>query len=257
MVNYLSIIMGLLLALAPLAVLYRFVPLQLKTLAVALLRMAAQLITVAVLTWILWHYDIVWATLLFVVLMTTVATFMLLRRVRLKTELLLLPVWASMLITTAVVGSFVLFAVLRPDHPLSARWVLPTAAVLLAHLLATGGESLQTYFEALRSDNLTYYERLGNGASRLQALTPYIGRALESLVRPAAANISVIALLSLPVLLSGLLMGGIQPVEAVFIYAVFVAASITASMLFLLITIWIADRRAFDRHGQLLDLFRK
>lgn len=255
-ITYLSIVMGLLLALAPLGVLYRFVPLQLKTLAVALLRMLLQLGVVAVLMWLLWRYDIIWLSLLLVLLMATVATFMLLRRVKLKSEVLLLPVWAAMLITTIGVGGFVLFGILRPQSVLSIRWILPIAAVLLAHQLATGVVSLQTYFETLRNDSLTYYERIGNGASRLNALAPYIGRALESLVRPAAANLVVIGLLSLPVLLAGLMMGGLQPVDAVFIYAVLVVASIAASMVFLLLAVWLADRRAFDRRGQLLDLQR-
>lgn len=251
---YLSIILGLILALVPLGVLYRFVPTQLKTLAVAMLRMVLQMGAVAALTWLLWRYDNVWLTLLLVLLMATVATFMLLRRIKLKTELLLLPVWVSMLVTTCLVGGFVLFGVLRPQHALTARWILPIAAVLLAHLTATGVVSLQTYFETLRTDSLTYYERIGNGASRLHALTPYIGRSIESLVHPAAANLTVMGLLALPMLLAGLLLGGLQPVMAVLVFAVLAVACIAASMLFLLLTVWQADRRVFDRRGQLLTL---
>ena len=58
----------------------------------------------------------------------------------------------------------------------------------------------------------------------------------------------------MPMLLSGLLLGGFKPVEAVFVFVVLVFASITASVLSLILTLVVADRRAFTAEGRLGDV---
>ena len=108
----------------------------------------------------------------------------------------------------------------------------------MAHVLMTNIHAVRTYFDSLRQDSQPYYTLLGNGASRLKALTPYFTRALKSMTVPAMASLSAMGLFVLPMLLSGLLMGGMPPVTAVAVFILLIIASITASVLSLALTIW-------------------
>ena len=55
--------------------------------------------------------------------------------------------------------------------------------------------------------------------------------------------------------LSGLLLGGMDPVTAVCMFVVVVIAGLTVSMLSVVLILLLADRKAFNRQGQLGDIF--
>jgi ABC-type iron transport system FetAB permease component len=55
----------------------------------------------------------------------------------------------------------------------------------------------------------------------------------------------------LPMLLSGLLLGGLEPVVAVAVFVLLMLGCMAASMLTLVMTLWLADGRAFNKQGRL------
>ena len=189
-IPFLKIVAALLLLVVPGYLLLRFDMQLLQRLAKTIVRMAVQMAVVAGVLWALWRFDSPWLCLLWIVVMSVVVAWMLLRRARLP-QTLLLPVVGGLLAGVLTVGSYVLLVVLRPEHALSARWMIPVAAVLLAHMLATNVRGVSAYFESLRSDSASYYTQLGNGKSRLTALTPYVRQALRSMVEPAARGFAV------------------------------------------------------------------
>ena len=204
---------------------------------------------------LLYRFDSFWLSLLWLLLLVVAAAFMLVSRARLRSRVLFFPACAGMFCSVLAVSAYVILAVFRPETPLSVRWWVPVTGALMAHVLTTNIHAVRTYFDCLRQDSQAYYTLLGNGAPRRQALAPYIARALKSLTVPAAASLSAMGLFVLPMLLSGLLLGGLKPVEAVFVFVVLVFASLLASVASLFLTIWIADRRAFTHEGRLADIF--
>lgn len=253
-ISYLSLLWGLLLLAVPGYLLARFdMPLMQRTVK-PVMRMMAQMAVVGAVTWLLWRLDNPWLSLLWIVAMALVAAWLLVKRARLQQKTLLLPVWAGIVAGVAVVEAVVLLT-LRGVHPLSARWMIPIGAVLMSHVLTTNLRGVSAYFEALRTDDLSYYTQLGNGASRLVALTPYVRQALRSMTEPTLTSLSTMGLFAMPMLLSGLLLGGLSPVEAVVLFVVLLVASIAASSLALVVTLWVADRQAFNKRGELKNVF--
>ena len=213
-------------------------------------RMVAQVAAVGALTWALWKVPSPWLCLLWLLAVTMVATWVLLSRSRLSMHRLFLPTWIAMTVAVAVSGVLALLA-LGVDHLLAPRWVVTTGAVLTAHVLTTNIRGLSTYFETLRTDSTSYYAQLGNGTSRPVALTPYVRQALRSMMEPTVAAMAVTGLPVLPMLLSGLLMGGLSPLVATVLFLVLMMAGLTASVGALLLTVWLADKSVFDKRGAL------
>ena len=213
-------------------------------------RMVAQVAAVGALTWALWKVPSPWLCLLWLLAVTMVATWVLLSRSRLSVQRLFLPTWIAMTVAVAVSGVLALLA-MGVDHLLAPRWVVTTGAVLTAHVLTTNIRGLSTYFETLRTDSTSYYAQLGNGASRPVALTPYVRQALRSMMEPTVAAMAVTGLPVLPMLLSGLLMGGLSPLVATVLFLVLMMAGLTASVGALLLTVWLADKSVFDKRGAL------
>ena len=71
------------------------------------------------------------------------------------------------------------------------------------------------------------------------------------MLMPAVGNFSIMGLFVMPMLLSGLLIGGMKPVEAVLAFVAMMIAAVAASVLSLLATLWLADRKSFNRQGRL------
>ena len=249
-ISILSIVLALLLLALPAYLLARLDMSLLQRWAKATGRMMLQMAVAGTLLWLLWRADRLWASLLWVVATTVVAAWLLVKRARLQQKQLFVPVCAGLLTGVLVTGGYLLL-VLRLEQPLTARWIIPIGGVLLAHVLTTNTRAVSAYFEALRKDTLNYYTQLGNGASRLVALAPYVRQALRSMLEPTAASMAVMGLFALPMLLAGLLMGGMTPVQATLLFVLLVVASIAASTLALVVTLWVADKRVFDKRGEL------
>ena len=251
--SYLNLLLGLLLLLVPGYLVYAYDRQLLTKAAVAVVRMAVQMAAVGGCLWLLYRYDSVWLNLAWLAVLVVAAAFMLVSRSRMPSRVLMLPACAAMFVSVLAVTAFLLYCVLRPAAPMSARWFVPVSGVLMAHVLTTAIHGVRTYFDCLRQDSQPYYTLLGNGATRLQALAPYVTRALRSLMVPAVGNLSLMGLFVMPMLLSGLLMGGLPPVEAVVAFVALMLAAVTASVLSLVLTLWLSDRRAFNRQGRLIE----
>ena len=249
-ISILSIVLALLLLALPAYLLARLDMSLLQRWTKATGRMMLQMAVAGTLLWLLWRADRLWASLLWVVATTVAAAWLLVKRARLQQKQLFVPVCAGLLTGVLVTGGYLLL-VLRLEQPLTARWIIPIGGVLLAHVLTTNTRAVSAYFEALRKDTLNYYTQLGNGASRLVALAPYVRQALRSMLEPTAASMAVMGLFALPMLLAGLLMGGMTPVQATLLFVLLVVASIAASTLALVVTLWVADKRVFDKRGEL------
>ena len=236
--SYLNLLLGLLLLVIPGYLLYTYDRLTLPKAALAVVRMMVQLSVMGGLLWLLYRFNSVWLNLLWLLLLVVAAAFLMVSRTQIRSRILFLPACISMFVSVLAVSAYILFVVLRPESPMSAQWFVPVTGVLMAHVLMTNIHAVRTYFDSLQQDSQPYYTLLGNGASRLKALTPYFTRALKSMTVPALASLSAMGLFVLPMLLSGLLMGGMPPVTAVAVFILLIIASITASVLSLALTIW-------------------
>jgi putative ABC transport system permease protein len=232
-----------------------------RRLAVGVLRMVAQVGVLSALFVLLWHYDSVWLNLLWLLLLTAMASWVLVRRTGLAPKVMLLPVGGGMLVAVLPVTLLVLWIVTplmlsqagAEVGLLNARWFIPVSGVLLAQVLVSGIRGLNDYFHQLHTNNLPYYQRIGSGGSRIEALRPYVVHALAAMADSAASQLSVVALFAVPMLLSGMLLGGLKPIVAGVAFVVLAVAGVIASAVFLVVAVWLADRRIFDRRGELKD----
>lgn len=249
--SYLNLVLGLLLLAIPGYLLYTYDRLTLPKAALSVMRMMVQLTAMGGCLWLLYRFDSVWFNLLWLLVLVVAAAFLLVSRSRLRSSVLFLPVSVSMFVSVLAVSAYILFVVLRPESPMSARWFIPVTGVLMAHMLTTNIHAVRTYFDSLRQDSQPYYTLLGNGASRPAALAPYVTKALKSQTEPAMKSLSAMGLFVLPMLLSGLLLGGLEPVVAVAVFVLLMLGCMAASMLTLVMTLWLADGRAFNKQGRL------
>ena len=247
----LHIFLGLLLLLIPAGALYLFDRSLLRTLGIAVVRMVAQLLVLCLIVWALVKFDNIWLSLLWLVLLAVVSGVLALRRIKLPIARFLLPVSAGLLVSALLVGAYLLWACLPAENGFGARWFVPVMALLVGQTLTTIIRGLSTYQSALKADEQQYEFLRGNGQSHFNALKPFLRRSLLAVISPTIANLSVLCLTSMPLLLCGIFLGGMTPINAFVLMLHMTVGCVATSVLALAITVWLSDRLLFDKFGKL------
>lgn len=251
MTMILHIVLGLLLLIIPAGVLYLFDRSLLRTLSVAVCRMAVQLLVLCLIVWALVKYDHIWLSQLWLVILAVVSGVLALRRMKLPLAKYLLPVCAGLLVSTLLVGAYLLLACLPAENSFGARWFVPVMALLMGQNMTTLIRGLSTYQSALKADEQQYEFLRGNGTDHLHAVMPFVRRALQQVFAPTAANLSVMGFYAMPLLLCGIFIAGVAPINAFVVTLQLIFGCLASSVIALDVTLWLADRQLFDKYGKL------
>ena len=244
-------ILGLLLLLIPAGALYLLERKMLRTFFMSVARMGIQLLVLCLIVWTLYKVDSPWLLIVWMVAIAFGSGWLVLKRCRLSSLRLLPAVSAGLLVSVAFVALWLLALVL-PVRVSDPHWFVPVTALLMGHATAMTIRGLSTYLSALKADEQQYEFLRGNGATHFKALRPFLCRALAAVVSPSVANLRVLALTSMPLLLVGLLMGGLSPINAFVVMLLMAVACVSVSILALAIIIFLSDRILFDQYGKLM-----
>lgn len=231
-------ILALLLLILPLGALYLLDRPSMKPFATALTKGFIQLLIFSLIVWAVYKVDNIWLSIGWLLVMAVWAGFLAITKCKLTILQYLIPVSTGLFGGTLLVGLWLLVAVLPIDH-ISARWFLPVMAVLLGHSASMLVRGINNFVTMLQRNRGQYDFLLGNGASQWQALMPFIRTSLLAILSPTIANLSALALVSLPLLFCGMLLGGFAPINAFAMMLYAVLGCIASSVLALGITLLI------------------
>lgn len=248
----LHMVLALLLLAIPAGALYVFDRSLLGTLALAVGRMVVQLLVLCLIVWALVKFDNIWLSLLWLVLLAVVSGLLALRRMKLPIGKFLLPVSAGLFVSAAFVGTYLLWVCLPAENGFGARWFVPVMALLVGQNMTTLIRGLSTYHSALKADEQQYEFLRGNGTDHLHAVLPFVRRALQQVFAPTAANLSVMGFYAMPLLLCGIFIAGVAPINAFGVTLQLISGCLGSSVIALAVTLWLADRQLFDKYGKLL-----
>lgn len=238
-------LLGLLLLVIPAGLLYLLERPMLKTFGIAIARMIVQLAVLCLVVWALIRVDSPWLLLVWLVAIAAYSGWLVLKRCKQNVRKLILPVSAGLLIGVSIV-SFWLLGLVFPVRVFDAHWFVPVTALLMGHATAMMIRGLSNYLSALKADEQQYEFLRGNGLAHFKALQPFLRRSLLAVISPTMANLSVLGLTSMPLLLVGIFLGGISPLHAFILMLGMVAGCVSASVLSLAVTLFLADKSLSD-----------
>lgn len=256
-ISFVNLALGFLLMLIPLAVFHYYRTGLVNDTLIATFRMTLQLFLVGIYLEYLFLWNNGWINGLWMVLMVVVAAFTNLGRSKLKIRYFLIPVGLAMLIALVVVDAWFLGLVIRLDYVFESQYFIPITGMLLGNCMKTNVIALNSYFKGLRKDEMIYRYYLANGATRKEALAPYIRHALQESFNPNIAMMAVMGLIALPGTMTGQILGGSSPAVAIKYQIMLMITVFVSSMITVILTIWFSDRFAFESDDRLkLEIFR-
>jgi putative ABC transport system permease protein len=244
-----SLISCFLLLAVPLLISYRM-KLQITEKTVnSVTRMTVQLILVGVFLTFVFDLNSGILNLAWLLGMVMVASYTTIRDVELKIEKLFLPVVFSFAAANLSVLLYFNEFVLDLENLIEARYLIPIGGMILGNSLRGGVVGIGEFYTDIRRNENRYLYNLSLGASRYEALMPYIRKCLRSALRPTLSNIATVGVVFLPGMMTGQILGGASPLLAIkyqisIMIAIYV--STTMSTTFSILT---AIQTTFDELG--------
>ncbi len=187
-----------------------------RQLAIATVRMVIQLVLVGyVLTFLFAVVSPLWTALAALVMVLFAS-----REIVARQKRRLPGIWsyglgaACTMLAAGTVTMFALLTQLRPDPWYHPRYALPLLGMILGNTMTGISLGLDVLTNSLVRDRAAVEARLALGATRYQALLPVIRDALRSGFTPIMNSMAAIGLVSLPGMMTGQILAGVEPVDA-------------------------------------------
>jgi putative ABC transport system permease protein len=120
-----------------------------------------------------------------------------------------------MLLAATVVTVFALTTQVRPEPWYHPRYALPLLGMILGNTMTGISLGMHTLTTGLVRERAAVEARLTLGATRQEALLPVTRAALRSALMPIVNGMTAAGVVSLPGMMTGQILAGAAPVEAV------------------------------------------
>jgi len=120
-----------------------------------------------------------------------------------------------MMMSSVLVTVFALMTALRPNPWYDPRYAIPLLGMVLGNCMTGVGLGLNTLTTSLFNRRGSVEAQLVLGATRQVAAAPVMREALRSALMPMINSMSVTGVVSLPGMMTGQILGGVPPAEAV------------------------------------------
>lgn len=235
-ITIVRMLIGILLLMIPALILFRLDRRFLRQSASVLGRLTVTLLVLAGCLYYIFQWDMAWVNILWVLLSSGVATAVYCRK-RWQS----VPIYISMTVVTFIMGIVVLLLMDVP-HLFGASYFLPVMTMLQAEALFVCRRGITTYVLERRTHKELFEYLRGNGAHQLEALRPFLTKAITRAFTPVLQQLLLVGLVFVPSLLCGMLLGGIQPLQAIAFLVLMTAAALSSTMLILVLSIYIYTR---------------
>lgn len=152
---------------------------------------------------------------LYVILMILIAALSGTRTLNLKLKKSYHLIFSSMCIPVIFLVIFFNFFILRPDPILDAKYLIPITGMILGNSLKSTIMSLNNFFGIFKKSEDEYIYSIGLGATKIEALKPYIKSSILSVLKPAVADMATLGIVTLPGMMTGQILGGSSPTTAI------------------------------------------
>lgn len=252
-----GLIAGYGLLIIPLAViLWAQVPLVSKML-IGIVRMTVQLLLVGFYLQIVFDLNRPWLNGVWVLVMIGVADISIIRAAGLRIRRLALPLFLSLLIGIVVPLLYFLAVILRQPGLLEARFVIPIGGMILGNCLRANIIGIRRFYLSIRQSEKAFCQALADGATLAEATKPHLQHTLQEALAPTLATMATIGVVSLPGMMTGAILGGLDPMTAIRYQIAIMIAIFTGTGITILLGVLSTRRVAFDDFGMLKrDIFK-
>ncbi len=223
---------------------------------IAVVRMTLQLLFIGFYLQFVFDLNSLWVTGAWGLVMIVVADVSIARGCGLRMRRLGGGLFLALLAGTVVPLLFFVLLVVQGPAALDAQYVIPICGMILGNCLRADIVGIRTFYQSLWNNEKAYLLTLAQGASLKEALLPFIREAWQTALAPTVASIATIGLVSLPGMMTGVILGGGNPMTAIKYQIAIMIAIFAGTAMTVILAIWLTAFNNFTPRGTLdRDLF--
>ncbi|MGB3514631.1 MAG: iron export ABC transporter permease subunit FetB [Microcoleaceae cyanobacterium] len=218
---------------------------------IATVRTIVQLIFIGYVLTIVFAAKQPWLIIAILAVMLTVASLVARNRISKKIPRLLPLVWGSILTSTVLSISYTNLLIIQPETWYEPQYLIPLVGIVLGNAMnaaAIAGERLVSTINSSPVEIETY---LSLGATPQQAVTKYRKDAVRAALIPTLNSMMVIGIVTLPGILTGQLLTGVNPLDAVAYQMLIMFLLAFANLVTSLLVTYSLCRQFFNQDAQL------
>ncbi|MBL7214748.1 MAG: ABC transporter permease [Phycisphaerae bacterium] len=218
---------------------------------VSIVRMTIQLLFVGLYLQVVFKLNNPWLNGLWVLVMIVVADVSILHGAGLSFRQLALPLLIALLVGLTIPLVYFVGVILHGSDLLEARFVIPIGGMILGNCLRANIIGVRKYYQSIRQGQKAFFQQLAEGATLAEATRPCLRLALQEALAPTIAMMATVGLVSLPGMMTGVILGGSDPSVAVMYQIAIMIAIFTGTSITILLAIVLSRKAAFDSYGLL------
>ncbi len=218
----------------------------------AAVRCVVQLLLVGLVLQSVFRWQSLWVVLLWGAVMTAVAGLTVATRVQYRYAALWWDSLVALGATCWLLALLAATAIVRNRPWYDPQYFIPTLGLLLGNTLNGLALGLDRFTHALATGRTAIEGRLALGATSYEAARESLIQAVRTGMLPILNSMSVVGLVSLPGIMTGQLLAGVLPAEAVKYQIVVMFLIAAAVALGTVVAVFAAYRRLFNPWGQFL-----
>jgi putative ABC transport system permease protein len=242
-ISWLNLGIGALSLLVVIAIFYYYKTGLIKSTLIAFARMAVQLFLVGIYLKYIFKIDNIYINLLWVLLMAVAAGLTISKRSELNTRLYFLPVFIAVVINVLFNSIVIYFLIIPGGSYLRAQYMIPITGMLIGNSISSTVVGLRSLYRSLNQDRDRYRYDIMCGATKDEAIFPFITEAMRAAFNPMIANTATIGLIWLPGMMTGQILAGSDPASAIRYQAMIMLTVFVASVITLHISILLSKRK--------------
>ncbi|NLK41468.1 MAG: ABC transporter permease [Planctomycetes bacterium] len=219
--------------------------------ALSIIRMSVQLLFVGIYLEVVFRLNNPWLNLLWLLVMVAVADGSILKGCGLRLWPLAGPLFVALIVGVAVPLLYFIAFILGHSELLDAQYAIPIGGMILGNCLRADIIGIRSFFLNIRKSEKAYFQRLADGATLAEATRPYLTHALHEAIAPTLATIATTGLVSLPGMMTGVILGGAKPMTAILYQIAIMIAIFTGTSITVLLGIQLCRRIGFTPWGTL------
>ena len=244
--SWIQLAISFIILLLPAYILWKYQTGLNKKLLTASIRMVLQLLFVGYYLEYLFRFDNAWINAAWIMVMVLVADFATIDRSELKRKRsLLVPMFGATFLGIIVIDLFFLELVIQLPTFMAAQYTIPITGMVLGNCLRSNVIGINAFYYGLSDHKERYQFYLACGASRNEALQPFISDALQKSANPTLASMATIGLVSLPGMMTGQILSGSSPLIAIKYQIMIMVAIFSGTILSVFLGIVFTNRFVF------------
>lgn len=223
-------------------------------LAIATVRTVVQLLGVGTVLSFVFAGNDPFGVLVILAVMLTIATVVARNRIGKNIPQMLPVVGGSMFVSTAITLGYTTLLVIHPPRWYEPQYLIPLAGIILGNAMNAAALAGERLAATIKGSQLEIETHLSLGATPQQAIAQYRKDAIKAALIPTLNTMMVVGVVTLPGMLTGQLLSGVDPLNAAaYQILIMFAIAFTDLSVTLLVTEGLS-RQFFNSHAQLKKL---